>query len=203
MKLFSQFLSESARTYDYTIKFSFKPDSMLLDKIEQALGKYNLVDISAPKSQPITRVDKDFPTMKNPEVYSIDIKTDYPASNNMILTTIKNMGMELQDIAVVSTSHTASIDKEESEIEKNTSDKALLDQDYQKQDNKKISDENFGIAYNEKLIKNSLGSTDQIIPKELKKTKGKTLNDPEFKIGNKSAMGSVKPTLPTPKSFAR
>lgn len=201
MKLFSQFLAESVRTYNYTIKLNFKPNEDVLNKIESVLGKYNLVDVSAPKSKPISRVDKNFPTEKNPEVYSIDIKTEYPASANMIRHTISLIGLELQDVVVVSTDHQNSIDNEESELEKNTSEKALLDQDYPKQDNKKISDENFGSEYNSKLVKNSLGSIDQIIPKELKKNKAETTND--LPTGNKSAMGSVKTNIPNVKSFAR
>ena len=77
----------------------------------------------------------------------------------------------------------------------------MLTKAYDGQDNKKISAENYGGDYNEKLVKNSIGSTDQVIPKEFKKTKGKTLND--IPTGDKSAMGSTKNKIPSVKSFAR
>jgi hypothetical protein len=202
MKLFSQYLNESVRNYNYSIKLAFKPNDDVLNKIEKSLAKYQLVDIKAPQSKPITRVDKDFPGINSPEVYTIDISTAYPASSNMVRYTIASIGLELQDVAVVSTDHEASVDAEENLIDTNDAEGlALLDREEPKQDNKKISEENYGDAYNEKLVKNSIGSTDQIIPKELKKIKGETTND--LPTGTKSAMGSVKPKIPTVKSFAR
>jgi len=201
MKLFSQLLKESVRTYNYSIKLNFNPTDDVMDKIEQALAKYQLVDISKPKSRPISRVDKDFPGL-NPEVYTIDVSLAYPGSSNMVRHTVASIGLELQNVAVVSTDHEASVDAEENLIDTNDAEGiALLDKAEPKQDNKKISEENFGDAYNERLIKNSIGSTDQIIPKELKKIKAETTND--LPIGKKSAMGSVKPKIPTVKSFAR
>jgi hypothetical protein len=203
MKKFSEYLFESVRNYEYTVKLLFKPTDDILTKIERALSRYELVDITAVRSQPIKRVDKDFPGISNPETYIFNVSVAYPAPAEFIRHTIANIGLELETVSVVTSDHEASVDKEDFEIAANTSDKALLDQDYPKQDNKVIADANYGDEYNSRLVKNAAGSTDQIIPKELRKEKGKTLNDPEFKIGEKSAMGSSKNKLPKVTSFAR
>lgn len=203
MKKFSEYLIESVRNYLYTVKLSFKPSDEVLSKIEQALAKYELVDITSVRSQPIKRVDVDFPGISNPETYIFNVSVAYPAPAEFIRHTIASVGLELETVVVSNTEHEASMDEEDNNIAKNTSDKALLDQNYPKQDNKVIADDNYGTAYNEKLVKNAAGSTDQIIPKELRKEKGKTLNDPEFKTGTKSAVGSTKNTLPKVTSFAR
>jgi len=208
MKKFSQFLAESIRNYEYSVKLSFKPDNDTMTKIEQALSKYTVVNISAVKSTPIRRTDTDFPGINSPEIYMFTVEVAYPASEDMIRHTIANVGLELEQVVCkVTASHDESVAAEEAAIARNTGEKALLQTDYEGQDNKAISAENFGGDYNEKLVKNSIiGSTQQIIPKDLKKhqeigNNGKTLND--IPTGDNSAVGSKKVKKPDVKSFAR
>jgi len=207
MKKFSQFLAESIRNYEYSVKLSFKPDNDTMTKIEQALSKYTVVNISAVKSTPIRRTDTDFPGINSPEIYMFTVEVAYPASEDMIRHTIANVGLELEQVVCkVTASHDESVAAEEAAIARNTGEKALLQTDYEGQDNKAISAENFGGDYNEKLVKNSSGSSQQIIPKDLKKhqeigNNGKTLND--IPIGEKSPIGSVNSKKSSVKSFAR
>ena len=203
MKKFSEFLAESIRNYEYRIKTSFKPDNEMMTAIKQALEKYNLVSISSVKSLPIQRVDKDFPGLKSPETYMFDVELAYPSSENMIRHTIAGVGFAFETVMVSSPSHDDSMDKEDDSVAKNTGDGALLGKPYDPQDNAAISGENFGDEYNTKFVANAIGSTDQMIPSEMKKTKGKTLNDKEFKVGTDSAVGSKKVKKPVVKSFAR
>jgi hypothetical protein len=215
MKKFSEFLAESVRNYKFIVKLSFKPDNEMMTAIENALQKYNLVSITQPKSLPIQRVDKDFPGMNSPETYTFEAETAYPSSQNMLRHTIASVGFAFETVCVLTgepdsmyfpdgqPSHFDSMNKENDSVAKNTGKSALLDSNYDPQNNEEISGENFGDTYNEKLVKNSIGSTDQLIPKEFKKIKGKTLNDPEFKIGKESAMGSSPVKKPVIKSFAR
>jgi len=203
MKKFSEFLAESVRNYEYNVKLAFKPDNEMMGAIENALQKYSLVSITAPKSLPIQRVDKDFPGFKAPETYVFTVELAYPSSANMIRHTIASVGFQFEQVAVSSPQHDASMDKEDNDVAANTSDKALLDRPYDPQNNEEISGENFGDNYNDRLVKNSIGSTDQMIPREFKRTNGKTLNDKEFKIGKESAVGSKQNKIPPVKSFAR
>jgi hypothetical protein len=201
MKKFSEFLAESVRNYEYQIKFSFKPSDDVLNKIESALGKYQLVDISKPKSKPISRQDKSFPGIENPEVFTVDIATAYPSTTEMIRNTVASIGLELQNVAVVSSLHQDTVDAEENLIDTNDQDGVALLNREEPNSEKSLRDDLVNQTYVDKLVKNSIGSTDQIIPKEFKKNKAETLND--FPTGKNSAMGSVKSKLPSVKSFAR
>lgn len=202
MKKFSEYLLESVKEYKWNVKLSFKPDSEVLDKIERALGKYNLVSITAPKSLPIKRVDKDFPGINSPETYVFTINTAYPSTPRQIQRTIAALGLALETISVTDVIHDEVTAAEEDLIALNTSDGgSLLQTELTKDNNKEITDNNYGDKYNEKLVKNSIGSTDQLIPKEFKKIKGQTLND--LPAGKDSAMGSKQNKIPTVKSFSR
>ncbi len=207
MKKFSDFLAESIRNYRYNIKINFKPEADTLDKIEQALQKYTVASISTPRSLPIMRVDKDFPGINNPETYVITVELMYPTSSDMVRHTVASLGLALESVVVSNVEHDESLATEESEIAGNTSEQALLDREYPAQDNKKISKENYGDDHIQDFVANVIGSTDQMIPKDLKKKlqdrSGETLNDPKFTIGKKSAMGSNKVNLPVVKSFSR
>jgi hypothetical protein len=215
MKKFSEYLLESKRTFSYIIKLAFKPDNEMISAIEDALQKYSLVSITQPRSLPIQRVDKDFPGLKAPETYMFDVEVLYPAPAEFIRHTIASVGFAFEQVCVVTgeqtnmyfpagkESHMDSMHIEDDSVAANTGDVALLNKDYDDQDNAKISGENFGDEYNERLVKNSIGSTDQMIPAEFKKVRGKTLNDPEFNIGKKSSMGSNSVKKPSVKSFAR
>jgi hypothetical protein len=187
----------------------------MMTAIENALQKYNLISITKPKSLPIQRVDKDFPGLQSPETYVFNVEVSYPASQDTIRHTIASVGFAFETVAVLTgkpndmyfpdgeESHSDSMNKEGDAAAKNTSEKPLLEKPYDVQNNEEISGENFGDTYNEKLVKNSIGSTDQLIPAEFKKTKGKTLNDAEFKVGKDSAVGSTKVKKQVVKSFAR
>ncbi|VVC05202.1 Uncharacterised protein [uncultured archaeon] len=203
MKKFSEYLAESVRTYRFQVKLAFFPDNVMINAIENALQKYSLVSITKPRSLPIQRVDRDFPGTNSPETYAFEVELEYPAPAHFVQHTIANAGFALEQVCVKDPDHEASIEKEENAIAKNTEDAPLLLKDYDPQDNEKISGENFGDAYNKRFVKDSIGSTDQIIPKVFKEFKGKTTNDPEYTIGTKSAVGSTKVTMPVVKSFAR
>ena len=211
MKKFSEYLAEQIRNYEYQVKLSFLPDNEMMTAIENALQKYNLISITKPKSLPIQRIDKSFPGMKSPETYVFTVEIAYGAPAEFIRHTIASVGFAFETVSVASTSlvpgittdHVTSVEKEEDGIDANTRRHPLLTKDYEPQNNEEISGENFGDTYNEKLVKNSIGSTDQVIPAEFKKTRGKTLNDPEFKVGKDSAVGSKKIQKPVIKSFAR
>ena len=211
MKKFSEYLLESKRNYSFSVKLAFKPDNEMMNAIENSLQKYSLVSITQPKSLPIQRQDRDFPGLNSPETYMFKVEVEYPVPSEFIRHTIASVGFAFEQVSVASTSlvpginvdHVTSVEQEEEKIDANTRRHPLLDKDYEPQNNEEISGENFGDTYNERLVKNSIGSTDQVIPKNFKKVRGAQLTDPEYKIGKDSAMGSKPVKKPVVKSFAR
>jgi len=212
MKKFSQYLTESKHTYDFVVKLAFKPDEEMLSEIEKALAKYTLVHISSVRSLPIQREDLDFPHIKNPEVYTFEISTEYPVPFENIRHTIASIGLKFEEVVVKTAEPKDSLyfPKGMADRFKGTENQKndviddsgrLLGRDYIPQNNAEISEQNFGTEYNKKLVKNSIGSTQSVIPSEFKVKKDALLGDDE--VGTKSAMGSTKVKKPVIKSFAR
>ena len=80
MSTFTQYLTESAKQYDYKIKVAGDLDKDFADKLETALGKFDVAKFSAGKSYPIQETPLDFPQFKNTNVTIFDATTNYPVS---------------------------------------------------------------------------------------------------------------------------
>jgi hypothetical protein len=80
MKSFKEYLTESKRTYQFRIKVAnCNLDNEMLDKLEHALNQFDLVDISKPKSLPVTHAPE-FAKMGPVERQIIDVEINYPAT---------------------------------------------------------------------------------------------------------------------------
>jgi hypothetical protein len=197
MKLFSEYLMESHKKYKFTIKLTFKPDADLLDKIESALGRFDLDSIGKVQSLPIKKVDKDFPMIQNPEIYQFPVVLNYPASMEFVRNTLSQVGIEMEQVCVVSTDHSASVQTELDNTEANTSDTPLLMKDLDSNEKLTPQEDMMGEKYNEKLIKNS--GTSRFKPLKGWADAAKTTNDSP--MGDKSPVGSTTNKRPVPKSF--
>ena len=80
MSTFTQYLAESAKQYEYKIKVAGELDKDFSNKLETALGKFEVAKLSAGKSYPIQETPLDFPQFKNVNVTIFDATTNYPAS---------------------------------------------------------------------------------------------------------------------------
>ena len=80
MSTFGQYLTESAKQYDYKIKVAGEISDDFGTRMEQALAKYEVAKLSAGKKTPIQEHPLDFPMLKNQEVHIFELTTNYPAS---------------------------------------------------------------------------------------------------------------------------
>ena len=80
MSTFEQYLTESAKQYDYKIKVAGEISDDFGTRMEQALAKYEVAKLSAGKKTPIQEHPLDFPMLKNQEVHIFELTTNYPAS---------------------------------------------------------------------------------------------------------------------------
>ena len=84
MKAFKEFLAEGKRTYKYRIKVAnCKLDNDRLSQLEHCLQAFKLVDISKPKSLPITKTIE-FAKLGPVERQVIDVELDYPTTSENI-----------------------------------------------------------------------------------------------------------------------
>lgn len=197
MKLFSDYLMESHKKYNFTIKLTFKPDAALLDKIESALGRFDLDSIGKVQSLPIRKVDKDFPMIQNPEIYQFQVVLNYPASIEFVRNTLSQIGIEMEQVCVVSTDHLNSVQTELDDTEANTSNEPLLMKDLDSNSKLTPQKDMMGDEYNKKLVKNS--GTSRIKPLKGWADPAKTTNDSP--MGDKSPVGTTVNKRPVPKSF--
>ena len=80
MSTFSQYLTESTKSYDYKIKVAGQIADDFANKMETALQKFEVAKMSAGKKTPIMTQPLDFPQLSNEEVTIFDVTTNYPAS---------------------------------------------------------------------------------------------------------------------------
>tara|TARA_B100001996_G_C18484448_1_gene525085 strand:- start:172 stop:768 length:597 start_codon:yes stop_codon:yes gene_type:complete len=81
MSTFKDYLTESAKSFDYKIKIAGQPKDIDATRLETALSKFEVAKMSAGKKTPIQSVPLDFPQCKNEHVTIFDVTTNYPATS--------------------------------------------------------------------------------------------------------------------------
>lgn len=80
MKSFSEYLTESKKTYDFKIGVAGDYASECKSGLENALGKYGLVKITDGKRVPISKRPLDFPQLDNIDVTYFEAEVTYPTT---------------------------------------------------------------------------------------------------------------------------
>ena len=194
MKTFYEHLLESEQTYKYRVKVAGDCDNECLKELEKQLGKFDIISMSSAKRTPVQEDPLDFPGVKNMEVCSFDVEIAYPASADALYEMIeKCTNQPKSQIKVVGEHFAKSWEENEgSEPEEGP----LLEKDQPdcpeaKQASKDYADPSHALPEKTTRFKFAAPET----------PKAQTTND--LPMGDKSAMGSVKPKLPNVKSFAR
>lgn len=98
---FKEHLLEATKEYKYTLKLAVESvDNGMLDSLESALARYELVSAGAFKETPIQESPLDFPNVKNSSVFICEIVMRYPASRDFLKTYIGNC-LELSEQSIV------------------------------------------------------------------------------------------------------
>lgn len=102
MKNFYHYLAEAKKDYSYRIKMICDAVSEdTLDKIEYALRRYDVTEISTPRKTILHSSPIDFKDIPNAEVWIIDLKTSQPASSHYIMQEICNtLGLNQRFVVV-------------------------------------------------------------------------------------------------------
>ena len=80
MKSFEQYLTESKKTYNFKIRVAGDVPEGFVDTMERALQKYDVTNISAGKTTPITEKPMDFPQLQNMEITHWEAELNYPVT---------------------------------------------------------------------------------------------------------------------------
>ena len=84
MSTFKNYLTESAKSYEYKIKVAGDIADDFASKLESALAKFEVANMSAGKKTPIMTLPLDFPALSNEQVTIFDVTTNYPASQRVM-----------------------------------------------------------------------------------------------------------------------
>jgi hypothetical protein len=84
MSTFKDYLIESTKSYDYKIKVAGELAGDFASKLESALAKFDVTNMSAGKKTPIMTLPLDFPALSNEQVTIFDVTTNYPASQRVM-----------------------------------------------------------------------------------------------------------------------
>ncbi len=196
MKSFIEYLTESKEEKKYSFKIKIAGDlpDHCEDVMETALQKYQVSKFAKTKTTPIQAKIIDFPTMENVQVTIFEVDLDYPTTSQVLSSYMaEQTGLPLDRIRVRSPLEDAEaeLNIEHSEVDK----KALLTQDYQKENNQNTVGEkgisNFlkDLAKVRKEPTQYKGVNDAILAKKAPKEKSQEQAKP---VAGKSPIGSAK-----------
>jgi hypothetical protein len=196
MKSFIEYLSESKEEKKYSFKIKIAGDlpDHCEDVMETALQKYQVSKFAKTKTTPIQAKIIDFPTMENVQVTIFEVDLDYPTTSQVLSSYMaEQTGVPLDRIRVRSPLEDAEaeLNIEHLEVDK----KALLTQDYQKENNqstvgdKGISNFLKDLAKVRKEQVQYKGVNDAILAKKAPKEKSQEQAKP---VAGKSPIGSAK-----------
>ena len=84
MKSFEQSLTESKKTYKFKIRVAGEVPEGFANTLEGALQKYDVKNLSAGKTTPITEKPLDFPQLQNMEVTHYEAEVNYPVTAHLL-----------------------------------------------------------------------------------------------------------------------
>ena len=191
-KTYYQYLLESEQTYKYRVKVAGGCDNECLKELETKLAKFDLINMSSPKTTPVMEDPLDFPGVKNMEVCMFEIEIAYPAGQDALYDMIEGCTRRPKSQIKIVSDHFAQSYEENEGAEPEEA--PILEKDYDEQSKEAgeaYADPAKVVPETPTRFKIAGGNT----------PKAQTTND--LPMGDKSAMGSVKPKLPNVKSFAR
>lgn len=112
MKTFHQYLTESAKTFDYRIKILGDVDSDFVKEFRKQLKKFDPSTVSEIKKTPVMGRHEDFPTFSNERVNIMDVTFRYPATPPQIQEIAKLLGLDVDRICIKQQNYADGIDQE-------------------------------------------------------------------------------------------
>lgn len=93
MRAFKDYLTESAKKYMFRVRVATEMGNDRMDRLKTALQKYDCDGISEPKRLPIQQKTLGFDHLNHPEIYIIDVVTNYPCSPIELQSVFNEIGI--------------------------------------------------------------------------------------------------------------
>lgn len=102
MKNFQQYLTESAKNYEYRIKIAGDLDDDAVSALEKELARFDVIKLSKPKKTPVLKSPAGFPELQNQEIHIMDAVFNYPATPQEITDIWQRVGGNPNHIRIIS-----------------------------------------------------------------------------------------------------
>ena len=195
MKSLKTYITESLKSYNYTIKIAGDVDKNFLDMFKYNLNKFDPIRISDPTKTPIQKDPYGFPNLANQSVTIIKADFRYPATEPMIQQIAQLLGYNINMVRVITTDFDDSINSEaEGYANEADHNPLLLHTELEEQPGAKEAAKAYGDSYLSSIKDQMKGSTIDI-PYAGQKTPDAF--DPfkpyldDKKLGDKSPMSTI------------
>ena len=165
-----QYIVESVRSYNYTIKIAGEVDKHFIDLFKYNLNKFDPIKIEEPTTTPIQKDPYGFPGVTNQPVTIIKAEFRYPATEPMIQQIAMLLGHNINMVRATTTDFNDSINAENDKFANQADHNPLLNHP-ELEDNGKEAAKAYGGSYLDSIKKQTEGSKIDI-PYEGKKTPG-------------------------------
>jgi phosphoketolase len=91
MKSFKEYLIESKKTYKFKVGIAGDLPEGFADRMETALERFSLVNMSNGKKTPIQESPLDFPQLKNTDVTYYEVEVNYPTTSQVLAEYLGNV----------------------------------------------------------------------------------------------------------------
>jgi len=92
MKTFTEYLAESKKTYSLKVKIAGDLPEDFANLLKSRIENRGIITFEQMKTTPVTELPHDFPELKNMEVHTFDVMTEYPITPTEIEKEIFEMG---------------------------------------------------------------------------------------------------------------
>ena len=195
MKSLKTYITESLKSYNYTIKIAGDVDKNFIDMFKYNLNKFDPIRISDPVKTPIQKDPYGFPNLANQSVTIIKADFRYPATEPMIQQIAQLLGYNINMVRVISSQFDDSINSEAEGYANEMKDSPLLThEEMGEQPGAKEANKAYGDSYLTSIKDQMKGSTIDI-PYAGQKTPNAF--DPfkpyldDKKLGDKSPMSTI------------
>lgn len=141
MKSLRHYLTESVRTYQYTIKILGDCDNKFMEMFKYNLGKFDPVKIDTPKTTPIRKSIQGFPDASNDSLTIIKVEFKYPATEPMIQQCAQACGCNVNRVRMQTTEFADSAEHTAEQYANQVDDSPLLLKTEMADDGKEASKE--------------------------------------------------------------
>lgn len=201
MKSLKTYITESVKSYRYTIKIAGDVDKNFIDMFKYNLSKFDPIRIADPVKTPIQKDPYGFPNLNNQSVTIIKADFRYPATEPMIQQIAQLLGYQVDMVRVITTDFNDSINSEANGYANEMShNPLLLHTELEEQPGAKEASKAYGDSYLTS-VKDQMKDSEIDIP--YAGTKTPAAFDPfkpyldDKQMGEKSPMSTIKrPPLP-------